>query len=134
MQSTETVDTGNMSILGSYSYKNLKPNAFIFEDTANHTTYYFQIFPINNNVAAIQFCSDDTMQDSIGIPAGFALDEVGQGPVAVAFQSYFITWIADYSLRFNGVEIWSVTNQKQQSINKVGNVDIVSYNLYKGVK
>jgi hypothetical protein len=112
--------------LGSYSYKNTQARRFSFTDTNNNHTYYFQITPVNSNVAAVQFYQDNTFLAHVAIPANFTLVTANDVGVLAFNQAFFITWIDSYELRYNNVAIWKLTNQKQQSVRNCNGAIIAS--------
>ena|SRR5271156_4204164 len=115
--------------LGSYSYKTLAVSKFQYtvvdDDEDEDIFYFFQITPVNGNIAAIQFFSSYTFALHIPPPAGFAVIDASLGPVPVFANSYFITWFSDYVMQHNGNEIWKLTNQKQHAIEKLNDSEII---------
>lgn len=109
-----------MAALGSYSYKKNNQKRYQYTDAAG-MQYFIQITPVNINVATVQFFATVAfVPPHIAPPAGFVFNDKVAGAVAPFMNSFFITWAADYELLHNGNEIWRLTNQKQQSVMKIG--------------
>jgi hypothetical protein len=106
---------------GSYSYlkeKKGKPNEpsepiFKFRD------FHFQIQHVNDDAAAIVFIDDPNNGNIVDIPKAFTL-YTGVKEVIKRREEFTIIWLHSYELKFNGVTIWKLSRQKQQSISIVG--------------
>jgi hypothetical protein len=103
----------------------MTPNRLQYDDpVVGAVSYFIQITPVNANIAMLQFYFDITFAALIAPPLGFGVTEVAVGPIAPIFNSFFITWISDYRLTHNGVEILQITNQKQHALGKLNNATI----------
>ena len=75
---------------------------------------------VNNDVARIYFVDDRGA--NIQILNGFVLRDnianVNVRPLLLhnGFGNYFTRWISNYSLLRNGIEIFALSNQRQQSV------------------
>ncbi|CAG8599510.1 23556_t:CDS:2 [Dentiscutata erythropus] len=77
---------------------------------------------VNVNVARIYFVDDpgNEIPIPIGITLRDTLNNINETPLVIrGIESFFISWIANYSLFQNGVEICALKNQKQQSVEAV---------------
>ena len=108
-----------MTGLGLYSYKTQTELRHRY-DTDGGKVYFYRVTPVNHNVAAIQFFNDSRFENQIPPPAGFQMREPIIGDVLPFEDSYFVTWMSDYIMSFNGLDIWKLTNQTQQTITSVG--------------
>lgn len=114
-----SLENDEQTMLGSYSYNNNKENKFQYTTAGlAPQTFYFKIVPVNNNVAAVQFHQDQHFNQQIAIPGGITMHDLGAGAAINPFMNcFFITWAADsLELRSNGLPIFKLTNQKQQSL------------------
>ncbi|RIB03077.1 hypothetical protein C2G38_2226101 [Gigaspora rosea] len=106
-----------MRFRGYFSYKN--DNIYVI--TLNNNVH-MRIERVNVNVARIYFV--DGPGNEIPIPTGITLrdtlNNINETPLVLhGIGSFFISWIANYSLFQNGVEICALKNQKEQSIETV---------------
>lgn len=99
-----------------YCYKNNQSQRFRFTDTLNNDTYYFRLTTVNVNVVAMQFFSDNTFKKQIAIPKSFSMRD-GNGYIKEFMNSFFISWIDDYTLLFDDLPIWKLNNAKQHITN-----------------
>jgi hypothetical protein len=73
-----------------------------------------KISRFNANIARVFFV--DANGQNIPIPQGVTLTSDG-GVIEPQFQnSFFITWVANYTLYEGGVILCEISNQKQQSL------------------
>ncbi|CAG8783352.1 9313_t:CDS:2 [Gigaspora rosea] len=113
--STDSVnDPSEMKFRSSFSYKNDNISVVEFGNNVN-----MRIERINPNVATIYFVDD--RGNSIQIPNGVTLrdtlDNFNETPQVInGFGTYFVSWISDYVLLLNGVAVFALKNQKQQSL------------------
>ncbi|RIB05688.1 hypothetical protein C2G38_574304 [Gigaspora rosea] len=116
--STDSVnDPSEMKFRSSFSYKNDNISVVEFGNNVN-----MRIERINPNVATIYFVDD--RGNSIQIPNGVTLrdtlDNFNETPQVInGFGTYFVSWISDYVLLLNGVAVFALKNQKQQSLEGV---------------
>lgn len=110
-------DPSEMKFRGSFSYKNNNIGAVKFGNNVN-----MRIERISPNVAKVYFVDD--RENNIQIPNGFVLrdtlsnfNEIPQ--VVNGFGTYFVSWISNYALLLNGVVVFALKNQKQQSMEGV---------------
>jgi len=107
--------SSEMKYRGSFSYKNDNINVVRFGRDIN-----MRMERVNNDVARIYFVDD--RGTNIQIPDGFVLRDnianVNVRPLLVhnGFGNYFTSWISSYSLLRNGIEIFALSNQRQQSV------------------
>ncbi|CAG8651948.1 909_t:CDS:1, partial [Gigaspora margarita] len=99
-----------MRFRGSFSYNN--DNIY---DVAFNNNIHMRIERMDTNVARIYFV--DVNSNQIPIPNGITLrDTLNNTPSRSVAGSFFISWISNYSLFQNGVEICALKNQKLQSV------------------
>ncbi|CAG8555198.1 5729_t:CDS:1 [Cetraspora pellucida] len=116
--STDFVDDPfEMKFRGSFSYKNDNISVVEFGNNVN-----MKIERISPNIAKIYFVDD--LGNSIQIPNGVALrdtlNDFNETPQVVnGFGTYFISWISNYVLLLDGVAVFALKNQKQQSMEGV---------------
>ncbi|CAG8607647.1 hypothetical protein C2G38_2037343 [Gigaspora rosea] len=102
-----------MRFRGSFSYKN--DNIYVVTFNNN---IHMRIERMDTNVARLYFVGGNGNQ--IPIPKGITLrDTLNNTPSRPVAGNFFISWISDYSLFQNGVEICALKNQKQQSVEGV---------------
>ncbi|CAG8471904.1 10680_t:CDS:1 [Dentiscutata heterogama] len=99
---------------GSFSYKNDTINVIVIDNNI-----LVKIQRVDQNVARIYFTNGQG--NSIRIPAGMTLRDLTNNTnvpriVAAGAESYMITWVMNYELRYNGGEVLNLDNQKQQSM------------------
>jgi len=94
-----------MKDLGSYSYKTVTPNKYIYTD-ANNNVFYFQITHVNVAIAAIQFQTDASFSKQAPVPMNFMLVDSNNIPILPFNSSLFITWVESYTLSHNGAIVW----------------------------
>ena len=81
---------------------------------------------ITSDIAALQFISSDPENNGeiIPVPPGVMLVDLESSEPSNPLNDYFfITWFANYSLRFNGTEILRFVNEKQQSVTGIARQD-----------
>ncbi|CAG8684942.1 3949_t:CDS:1 [Cetraspora pellucida] len=116
--STDFVNNpSEMKFRGSFSYKNDNISVVEFGNNVN-----MRIERISPNIAKIYFVDD--RGNSIQIPNGVVLRDTlnnfNETPQLVnGFGTYFVSWISNYVLLLNGVAVFALKNQKQQSIEGV---------------
>ncbi|CAG8451297.1 6799_t:CDS:1 [Paraglomus brasilianum] len=106
--------SSEMKYRSSFSYKNDNVNVVRFGRDIN-----MRMERVNNDVARIYFVDD--RGTNIQIPNGFVLrDNIANVNVRPllnnGFGNYFTSWISNYSLLRNGIEMFALSNQKQQSV------------------
>lgn len=95
---------------GSYSYKSEAINEYDLEPNLR-----VRIERVDNNIATLFFVNDNG--ESILVPENTEIRETSDQTVQrPRFNVFFITWIGSYGLFRNGVQVLSLTNQKQQSV------------------
>jgi hypothetical protein len=100
---------------GSVSYKNNKIN-----DIEINKNIIARIEMLSQNIAKIYFVNDKGV--SIQVPMGMVLRDISsdnsiiQHGVYNGTESYMITWFSNYVMYWNGKEVFSLINQKQQAI------------------
>jgi hypothetical protein len=107
-------------MLGTYSYKNGQPKRFRYHDALANQDFFFQVSPVNVNIAAVQFFNNNTFTVQIPIPPNFTMHD-GAGPVMAFMNTFFVAWIDNYTLSYNGAHVWKLYNQKQQAMQKCTN-------------
>ncbi|CAG8649490.1 9187_t:CDS:1, partial [Dentiscutata heterogama] len=110
-------DPSEMKFRSIFSYKNDNISVVEFGNNVN-----IRIERISPNIAKIYFVDDQ--ENSIQIPNNVALKDTlnnfNETPQVVnGFGTYFVSWISNYVLLQNGVAVFALTNQKQQSIEGV---------------
>lgn len=110
-------------MLGTFSYKKNRTITYQHND-GNGTVTTFAIVPINTAVANVQFLVAPGGAQ-VNVPAGWALsDSAGAVPAFGAPSSFFIGWVETYTLRDVGGNLLQISNQKQQSVQRLNNSDI----------
>lgn len=104
---------------GSYSYLKEKQGKEPSEPIFKFREFIFQIQHVNDDAAAIVFLNTDVAGDTVDIPDAFTL-HTGNRQVRKRREEFVIVWLHSYELKYNGVTIWKLTKQKQQSIMSVG--------------
>src|SRR6266498_4004762 len=100
---------------GSVSYKNKKPN-----DIEINKNIIARIERLDQNIAKIYFVNDKGV--SIQVPMGMVLRDISSDNGNIQYgvyngtESYMITWFSNYVMYWNGKEVFSLINQKQQAI------------------
>ena len=100
---------------GSVSYKNQKLNDV---KIGKNTTV--RVEKLNQDIARIYFVNDKDV--SIRVPNGMVLKNVTSNNSIIPYgvyndiESYMITWVSDIVMYWNGKEVFSLINQKQQAI------------------
>ena len=93
-----------------------KDNQELFEYENNEFSVLFSIVPVNIQVALIRFVNK-TDQKVIPCTLGFSFQTYPDKIEVVPFNNqYFVTWFDSYEMLYKGDVIWSLINQKQQSI------------------
>jgi hypothetical protein len=69
---------------------------------------------IDDNIARIEFV--DANGQNIPIPQGVTLTTGGGVQQQPIQNSFYITWVANYTLHERGVILCEISNQKQQSL------------------
>jgi len=93
-----------------------KDNQELFEYENNEFSVLFSIVPVNIQVALIRFVNK-TDHKVISCPPGFSFQTYPDKIEVVPFNNqYFVTWFDSYEILYEGDVIWSLINQKQQSI------------------
>lgn len=113
-QKTMETSDSDLSLRGSFSYKNDNINIVIID-----VNILLRIERIDQNVARIYFVNSH--DNAIRIPAGVILRDVINNTnvprvTLNGAESYVITWASNYTLLYNGDEILNLENQKQQSM------------------
>ena len=106
---------------GLYSYRN---NHDYCRPVPGNTNLEMEIQPMDTNIARVIF--RDTSADPpafVGIPQEVALvDAISLAPCARVCQEFFIiTWVASYTLTYNGRAAIEIYDQKRQAIQPVPN-------------
>ncbi|RIB16089.1 hypothetical protein C2G38_1053290 [Gigaspora rosea] len=122
-------DPSEMKFRGSFSYKNNNISVVEFGNNVN-----MRIERISRNVAKIYFVDD--RGNGIQIPNGVALrdtlDNINETPQVVnGFGTYLVSWISNYVLLLNGVPVFALKNQKQQSME---GVDAFTYSTIEQIE
>ncbi|KAF0412269.1 hypothetical protein F8M41_007946 [Gigaspora margarita] len=99
---------------GSFSYKNDTVNVIVID-----TNILAKLQRVDQNIGRIYFTNGQG--NPIRIPAGMILRDLINNTnvpriLVAGAESYLITWIANYELRYNGGEVLNLDNQKQQSM------------------
>jgi hypothetical protein len=113
-----------MTALQSYSYKTDSVNRYEYNDGSRK--YFFRITSITPTIAAIQFFSDNKYTVQIPPPAGFQVRDTAEGLINPFINSFFVIWISNYEMMYNGVVIWKLTNQKEQEVTAKNGCTIIT--------
>ena len=105
-------------MLGIYSYKNGQTKRFMYTDNTTNQNFYYQISHVNVNIAAVQFFNDAAFTAHIPIPPAFTMHDATHAPVVAFMNTFFVAWIDNYTLCYNGISVWKLHNQKQQAMQK----------------
>jgi hypothetical protein len=108
----------------SYSYGTNSPSCYKYIHRS--CKYFFQITPINDYVAAIQFFSNNKYTVQIPLPAKFKVRDTTKRLINPYHNSFFITWIKNYKIFYDHVVIFELTNQREQVIETVNGGVIVT--------
>lgn len=95
----------------TYSYRTIEENEIDLTDY----NFTVKISRIDNNIARLYFI--DKEKNPIPVPENVSIFETGENLAQQQFQdSFFITWIGNYSLKDKDIELIRLTNQKQHAI------------------
>jgi hypothetical protein len=102
---------------GSHSYHrrdNRSPSRFCHQ--VGDEAIFFEIIRFDNNIAKIRFFRSFADATLLPIPENVRLFDSSEMECPRQHNEFFVVWIESYKLKYGDMVIWTLSNQKQQSI------------------
>lgn len=116
-------------LCGSYSYirtnqRKSTTRKFVYQfadalgdELTNANSFYFQVARVDNALAQIQFFDDPYYDHRIPVPNGITLRmKQSNENCPILGNGFVVAWIESYQLMHNGIVVWELSHQKQQSV------------------